>query len=436
MNRSHITSVIPLLSQGEEPKFQEKTLVINEKKRVIAVPNAAMRTIHANLLKRLLFLPVDFSTATGGVCNSSSVENAFRHLGSRYFYQLDIRNAYPSIQINRLAQVLAQLDPQLGSNTAIEKFLQTYCSSKSGGLAVGGPASQLLFNIYCSETIDRQLRDLIRPQNILTETRDVLTRYVDDIIFSSTSKIPRIFRRHIRDIVESAGFEINHQKSKVLNIRNPARPIVVTGVVITKDGKLSPEESFMDKVEELLDREPGGLTDKELDRLSGFLGYLKSFPRNYWKNETLTARTENLIERCSLRLEEYREVSGKGTWQHPSQACDSMLPQSFIDEVKSEAEMKEIIEPYIRKHHKKGWKGEGLKKTGGEYKGLCPFHREKSPSFTVAQEKGFYHCFGCGAHGSIFDFLMDKRGISFREAVLEVATLYGIPSPEQCRLKL
>ena len=57
-----------------------------------------------------------------------------------------------------------------------------------------------------------------------------------------------------------------------------------------------------------------------------------------------------------------------------------------------------------------------LTRKGREYLGLCPFHNEKTPSFTVSDDKNFYHCFGCGAHGDVFTFLVEKEGLSFPEA--------------------
>ena len=71
-----------------------------------------------------------------------------------------------------------------------------------------------------------------------------------------------------------------------------------------------------------------------------------------------------------------------------------------------------------------------LKKQGKEYSGLCPFHNEKTPSFTVNDQKGFYHCFGCGAHGDIITFVMNKQGLDFKEAVLSLASDFSIAVPQ------
>ena len=73
-----------------------------------------------------------------------------------------------------------------------------------------------------------------------------------------------------------------------------------------------------------------------------------------------------------------------------------------------------------------------LIKAGREFKACCPFHNEKTPSFTVNDEKGFYHCFGCGAHGDAIRFLTDQRGLPFMDAVKELAGKAGmeVPAPD------
>ena len=70
-----------------------------------------------------------------------------------------------------------------------------------------------------------------------------------------------------------------------------------------------------------------------------------------------------------------------------------------------------------------------LTRKGREHLGLCPFHNEKTPSFTVSDEKSFYHCFGCGAHGDIFTFLIENDGLSFPEAVERLAAEAGLEGP-------
>ena len=92
-----------------------------------------------------------------------------------------------------------------------------------------------------------------------------------------------------------------------------------------------------------------------------------------------------------------------------------MISQDKIAEIRQRASIVEVISDHVT-----------LKKTGRNHMGLCPFHAEKTPSFTVSEEKGIYHCFGCQSGGSVFHFLMNYDHLSFPEAVERVARRYGI----------
>ena len=96
------------------------------------------------------------------------------------------------------------------------------------------------------------------------------------------------------------------------------------------------------------------------------------------------------------------------------------IPQSFIDELVAGTDIVEVIEQYV-----------ALKRAGKEYKACCPFHDEKTPSFTVVPDKQFYHCFGCGAHGTAVGFLMDYANMEFVEAVEELAHRSGREVPRE-----
>ena len=104
-----------------------------------------------------------------------------------------------------------------------------------------------------------------------------------------------------------------------------------------------------------------------------------------------------------------------------------LIPQDFIDDLVQRIDVIEVIGNRIE-----------IKKAGREYKGLCPFHTEKTPSFTVSQDKGFYHCFGCGAHGTALGFLIDFDRLTFIEAIEELAKIAGveIPRTQQDRSKI
>lgn len=95
------------------------------------------------------------------------------------------------------------------------------------------------------------------------------------------------------------------------------------------------------------------------------------------------------------------------------------IPQAFIDELTARLDIVEVIDGYV-----------SLRKAGREYVARCPFHEERSPSFTVSPEKQFYHCFGCGAHGTAIGFLMEYARLDFVEAVRELAGRVGMTMPQ------
>ncbi|HVJ60398.1 MAG TPA: DNA primase [Burkholderiaceae bacterium] len=99
-----------------------------------------------------------------------------------------------------------------------------------------------------------------------------------------------------------------------------------------------------------------------------------------------------------------------------------MIPAGFIQDLLARVDIADVVGRHVQ-----------LKKAGQNLLGLCPFHSEKSPSFTVSQSKQFFHCFGCGAHGSAIGFLMDHRGLSYVEAIHELAQQAGMTVPESAR---
>lgn len=97
-----------------------------------------------------------------------------------------------------------------------------------------------------------------------------------------------------------------------------------------------------------------------------------------------------------------------------------MIPQSFIHDLLNRVDIVDAIDRHVP-----------LKKAGANFVACCPFHSEKTPSFTVSQTKQFYHCFGCGAHGNVISFLIEYSGLSFIEAVQDLAAYAGMQLPEQ-----
>jgi len=96
------------------------------------------------------------------------------------------------------------------------------------------------------------------------------------------------------------------------------------------------------------------------------------------------------------------------------------IPQDFIDDLLARTDLGEVIGNRVQ-----------LKQAGREFKACCPFHNEKSPSFTVSPDKGFYHCFGCGAHGTALGFLMEYDKLDFVEAIEELASIAGVDVPRE-----
>jgi DNA primase len=96
-----------------------------------------------------------------------------------------------------------------------------------------------------------------------------------------------------------------------------------------------------------------------------------------------------------------------------------LIPQQFIEDLKQHADIVVVIQDYV-----------SLKKTGATYKGLCPFHGEKTPSFHVYRDKGFFHCYGCGAGGDVFKFLELHEKVGFHDAVTQLAQRFGLAIPE------
>src|SRR5205085_12466149 len=95
------------------------------------------------------------------------------------------------------------------------------------------------------------------------------------------------------------------------------------------------------------------------------------------------------------------------------------FPPGFLDELRARVSLSDVV----------GRKVALKRRSGAEYAGLCPFHNEKTPSFTVNDKKGFYHCFGCGEHGDAVGFVLKTEGMSFPESVEKLAREVGLPVP-------
>src|SRR5258708_25213320 len=98
----------------------------------------------------------------------------------------------------------------------------------------------------------------------------------------------------------------------------------------------------------------------------------------------------------------------------------ALFPQTFIDDLRLQANILQVVQEYVT-----------LRKAGTSYKGLCPFHSEKTPSFQVHPEKGFFHCFGCGVGGDVIKFLELHEKVGFQDAVRMLAQKFGLALPGQ-----
>src|SRR5882672_8439245 len=96
-----------------------------------------------------------------------------------------------------------------------------------------------------------------------------------------------------------------------------------------------------------------------------------------------------------------------------------MIPQEFIQSLLGRVDIVDVVDRHVK-----------LKKAGANFSACCPFHNEKTPSFTVSPSKQFYHCFGCGAHGNAIGFLMEYSGLAYPEAIRTLAETVGMQVPE------
>ena len=121
---------------------------------------------------------------------------------------------------------------------------------------------------------------------------------------------------------------------------------------------------------------------------------------------------------ASWRLGQITEGRWRGN-DRGAQGLAMAFPEGFIEEVRRAADIVKVISDHV-----------ALKKMGTSWKGLCPFHEEKTPSFNVRQEPAVFHCFGCGEGGDVFKFLMLRERTSFPETLETLARRFGVPVPE------
>ena len=386
-------------SSKERPTFTHRTQRVDGKVRHITAPNFAMRLLHWQVIDRLRKVDIGIllHNSYGAMRGGSTVSNASRHVHNRYIYQLDITKAYETTSLDRLATALHCLEPTLGNEVEIHDFLLAYCAGPRGGLAVGGPASPALFDLYCASEIDTKIRAVC--------PRAMYSRYLDDLTISQKEPIPRIMRERIREVLVKSGFTVSHRKSFLTDRHE--RSVTITGVVLTKSGMIRPTNDFMERVRKMLRRPSSSMTEEERDELHGLAGHLFQFTdQTEWPYRNVSRDVIHLQQRLRGKV---------GAIPTPKNSRHLFFSRQFLDAVRS-VPLEDVVRPYVKK----------FRKFGNEYQGLCPYHTEKTRSFTVAPTKGFYYCFGCGAYGDVIRFVMEFERCTFPEAVRNIAARYHI----------
>lgn len=202
------------------------------KRRYIEAPSPAMRTLHRRVIHTIrLHTLGKMQYATGAKPGCSPVRNAQKHRMNQYLFLVDLRSAYRHVKAEQLAGILCVIEPRLeNQEEVVSAFLKTYFFSKHGGLAIGGPASPDLFNLYAWWLIDRALEPLLGQYGL------TYTRYLDDLCFSSKQPIGRRKRRALLKIIREY-FEISARKVIVADVEKVA--VKITGVMLNRGGRIS-----------------------------------------------------------------------------------------------------------------------------------------------------------------------------------------------------
>ena len=243
------------------------------KRRVVAAPNEAMKTLQRRFLAHLRSRSNEVARdsllghATSSNSGDSPLRNIQYHRHNRFLYLLDFTHAYASVKPEQLAPILIRFYPFC--NVPVEEmdtFLKSYFFDKIWGLVPGGPASQDLFNLYAGSLVDLPIAGLLAEKGV------VYTRYIDDLTFSSASPIPESVRRGIRHSVVEAGFLINHRKCEHVDLSK--RTVVITGIGLDHGGRLFVPRSYLLKIRGLMHRAitKGGV---EKGRIEGMVAFFK-----------------------------------------------------------------------------------------------------------------------------------------------------------------
>ncbi|MFZ5559269.1 MAG: reverse transcriptase domain-containing protein [Patescibacteria group bacterium] len=255
-----------------------------EKFRTIQMPNESMKRVHEILIAYLRTLKGEISPNDGTWPGSSPRKNIALHRKNRYFYLIDIHDAYPSINGKKLAEIISALDPEVNKEK-LYNLLKETCLTVQDGLITGAPASPDLFNIYTSILLDKPLKELCQKYKL------IYTRYRDDLLFSAQSSIGKRKRKAIRKIVQAQGFLINSQKSKVYDLKKG--PVVINGVGLEFGGRIFIPRHFIRRAKGLFHRATTR-GDIEQEKIEGIMG---AFWNVTGKDKILNKTEQKLVKK-------------------------------------------------------------------------------------------------------------------------------------------
>jgi|GEM_PF-1460964 len=290
------------LKEKEKPDY--KTFKIKDKNplagtiktRTISAPNKSMSRITKMFYKiirmRLKENRIKFPYATAILPGSNPLKNVLRHLrtGNRYFYLLDIKNFYPNTKGDKIVSCLTDksLKLNLATPDQLIRFLKKYCLSSSEALRIGGPASPDLANLVAAHLFDKEMAILCKKYRL------TYTRYLDDLTFSAKRCFGKNKREIIRKVIEQAGFEINHRKTAIANIRKQA--IIITGIGI-KDGRIFIKRAFLRKINGLMHLiDKGRIRRQKKDPVNIVRGLMSAF----WSTIPYKGRYLNELEKKTI----------------------------------------------------------------------------------------------------------------------------------------
>ena len=295
------------------------------KPRKVAEPSAALYELQTDFRKYLERFGVALPSAKGSVVGESPLTNVRVHRGMRYFYILDFKGAFPSVQAPALAKILFSHYCELGSLEEIQDFLERYFFLPERGLAQGGPASPLLFNMYCEELVDQRIRALLEERERQGKSRLRFTRYIDDLTLSSADRIPKELRRKIREIVTEAGFQINHTKTRPLD--NTRDPVEITGIRLLSSGELTVTDGFKNRLECALNAYLYNPIKPDLNKLRGLIGF--------YQQVRLRSRTNRLMRGLDSKIEEFHFLEGASIPRKSrEERLRRLIPKPFLDEIR------------------------------------------------------------------------------------------------------